>query len=400
MKKTYLDYAATSPVDPQVVKAMLPYWTLDYGNPSSPHSWGSKARSALKKSRNLVAKFLNCKSDEVIFTSCATEANNLSLKGAVESWQQVNKGKTPHIIVSSIEHHCVLDAALHLQKQGVKVTFVKVDKSGLVNPKEVEKILSKNTVLVSIIFGNNEIGTIQPIAEIGLMLKKYKDKNNYPLFHTDAVQAVQYLDLNVNRLHVDLLSASAHKFYGPKGVGFLYIKKGTSITKQQDGGSQEFAKRAGTENTAGIVGLAKALELVLKHKSMEVKRLTTLRDYLIKKLLFSIPDIQLTGHAKKRLPHIASFVVPGAEGEAMLLHLDDKSIAATSGSACSSGELKPSHVLLSLGIKPEVAHGSLRFSLGKYTTLKDIDNLIKVLPNIVRNLRIMNPLYKLNKYKK
>lgn len=395
MKRIYLDYAATSPVNPRVVTAMEPYWTQKAGNASSLHSWGREAKKALDKSRLTVAKFLNCLPEEVIFTSCATEANNLSLKGVIEAWKQRNLNQTPHIIISPIEHHCVLDASKHLAKNGVEVSWLKVDKYGLVDPKEVGKLIKKNTVLVSIMYGNNEVGTIEPISEIAKTINNLtmKQFNNRVYFHTDAVQAIQYLNCDVKELGVDLLSSSAHKFYGPKGVGFLYVKKGTPITRQQDGGGQEFNLRAGTENVAEIIGLAKALELAAVNKNKEAKRLINLRNYLAKGLLANIPQCQLTGHTEKRLPHIVSVVIPGAEGEAMLLHLDEKGVAASSGSACTSGTLDPSHVLLAMGIKAEVAHGSLRFSLGATTTKEDLDYLIKILPPIVKNLRKMNPLF-------
>lgn len=395
MKYIYLDYAATSPVDPQVLKAMASYWTTKSGNPSSLHSWGWEAKKALENSRKIVAKFLHCQPEEVIFLSCATEANNLVLKGMVEAWKSKNPKKTPHIIVSPIEHHCVLDSAKHLAKQGVEVSWLTVDKYGLVDPKEVEKLIKENTVLVSVMYGNNEVGTIEPIAEIAKIITHYPLPINHKiLFHTDAVQAIQYLDCNIKNLKVDFLSASAHKFYGPKGIGFLYIKKGINIIRQQDGGGQEFNLRAGTENIPEIVGLAKALKLAVKNKDKEKARLEKLRDYLIENCKLKIGNCLLTGHPKKRLPHIVSLVIPGAEGEAMLLHLDDLGIAASSGSACTSGNLEASHVLLAMGIKPEIAHGSLRISLGKSTKKEDLDYLIKVLPKIVEKLRGMNPLYK------
>jgi cysteine desulfurase len=394
VKRIYLDYAATSPVNPRVVAAMEPYWTQNAGNASSLHSWGREAKKALDKSRLTVAKFLNCLPEEVIFTSCATEGNNLSLKGVIEVWRQRNLNQTPHLIVSPVEHHCVLDASKHLAKNGAEVSWLHVDKYGLVDPKEVGKLIKKNTVLVSVMYGNNEVGTVEPIVDISKIISHHPLSINHKVyFHTDAVQAIQYLNCNVKDLGVDLLSSSAHKFYGPKGVGFLYIKKGTLITGQQDGGGQEFNLRAGTENVAEIVGLAKALELAAANKSKETKRLISLRNYLAKGLLANISQCQLTGHAEKRLPHIASVVIPGAEGEAMLLHLDEKGVAASSGSACTSGTLDPSHVLLAMGIRAEVAHGSLRFSLGSATTKKDLDYLIKILPPIVKNLRKMNPLF-------
>lgn len=394
MKKVYLDYAATNPVDQRVVKAMELFWNQQFANPNSLHGKGRQARKVIEKSRQLVAKFLNCQAREIIFTSGATEANNLALKGTVRAWQKQNPQKTPHLIVSSVEHHCVLDSAKALEKQGAEISWLKADKYGLVDPEEVKRLIKENTVLVSVMYGNNEMGTIEPIKEIGEKINSFRGKNKFPIFHTDAVQAIQYLDCEVKKLVVDFLSASAHKFYGPKGVGFLFVKKGTPIIRQQDGGSQEFNLRAGTENVPGIVGLAKALELVKLNKEKEKKRLTELRDYLIKQVLKKIPRSQLTGHPKKRLAHIASFVIPGVEGEAMLLHLDDQGIAASSGSACTSGTLEPSHVLLAMGIRSELAHGSLRFSLGKETTKQEIDYLLKVLPPIVSHLRKMAPKLK------
>jgi cysteine desulfurase len=393
MRKIYLDYAATTPAHPIVVKTMSSYWTKEFGNASSLHSYGQAAFKAIDHSRHIVAKFLNCDLEEVIFTSGATEANNLAIKGTIEAWQQEHPHKTPHLLVSPIEHHCVLDSVKHLNKQGIEVTWLTVDKDGLVDLEKLTAFIQRNTVLISVVYGNNEVGTIEPIKDIGSRLKDYriKTKSQYPLLHTDAVQAIQYLDCNVQIIGVDLLSSSAHKFYGPKGAGFLFIKKGTKVIRQQDGGSQEFNLRAGTANTAGIVGLGKALELASQNKEKEKARLTSLRDYLIQGLLNNIPQAQLTGHPSRRLPHIVSVVIPGAEGEAMLLHLDDRGIAASSGSACTSGSLDPSHVLLAMGIKPEIAHGSLRFSLGKYTTKKDLDYLLKVLPAIVKKLRKMAP---------
>lgn len=413
MKKIYLDYSATSPVDPQVVKAMLPYFANKFGNPSSLHSWGQEAKKAVEKSRQQVANLLGCLPKEIIFTSGATEANNLALKGVVEAWQKDHPGQKPHLIVSVIEHHCVLNTAKHLGQQGAEINWLKVDQDGLVDPNQVLKLIKSNTVLVCVMFANNEIGTIEPIREISLMVKKYKGFKKYPLIQTDAVQALQYLDCQVNHLGVDLLSASSHKFSGPKGVGFLYVRTGTRLIRQQDGGEgQEWGRRSGTENVAGIVGLGKALELAKKNREREVRRLTKLRDYLIENCVpavalrrhsseasvtsakagqLSVVSCQLTGHPTKRLPHLVSFVIPGAEGEAMLLHLNDQGIAASSGSACTAGDLRPSHVLLSLGIKPEIAHGSLRFSLGKETTKKDLDYVIKVLPGIVKKLREMAP---------
>ena len=382
--KVYLDYAATSPLDPQVLEAMIPYLKGKFGNASSLHSWGQEARAAIDRARGQVSEFLNCQPQEVIFTSCATEANNLALKGVTESRCQSVREETkefPHIIVSPIEHHCVYDAAKHLEKIGAaEVTWLPVDKYGLVDPSDVKQAIKENTVLVSVMYVNNEVGTIEPIAEIGKLLLPHI------LFHTDAVQAIQYLDCDVQKLGVDLLSMSAHKFYGPKGVGALYIRKGTPIVRQQDGGEQEYGMRAGTENVAGIVGLGRAIQLLGSQKS-KVKRL---RDKLIDGVL-KISNVHLTGHPEKRAPHIASFVIEKAEGEAMLLALDQEGIAASSGSACTSGLLEPSHVLTAMGISPELSHGSLRLSLGKDTTEGEIDYVLEKLPPIIERLRKMAP---------
>jgi cysteine desulfurase len=393
MRQVYLDYAATSPVDKNVVKAIQPYFSSKFGNPSSLHSWGQQAKKSLEASRKTAADFLNASMDEIVFTSSATEANNLVLKGAVSFWQKQNRNKTPHLIVSSAEHHCVLNTARVLEKQGAEVAWLKADKYGLVDIRQILDTVKANTVLVSVIYGNNEVGTINPINKIGQEIKKIRQEteSSYPYLHTDAVQAVQYLNMDVKTLGADLLSASAHKFSGPKGTGFLYVKKGTGLIRQQDGGGQEFGLRSGTENIPGIVGLAKALEIVKQKKEKEVKRLVKLRNGFIKRVLKEVPKAQLTGHPSKRLPHIASFVFPGAEGEAILLYLNDKGIAASSGSACTSGTLEPSHVLLSMGIKPEVAHSSIRFSLGADTSKKDLDYVVSALPGIINKLRKMAP---------
>ena len=385
--KVYLDYAATAPVDPQVFEAMEPFLKEKFGNPSSVHSWGQEARAAIDQAREQVSEFLSCQPQEVIFTSCATEASNLALKGVVEGTET----QKPHIIVSPIEHRCVYDAAKHLEKIGVaEVTWLPVDEYGLVDPEDVKKAIKENTVLVSVMYINNEIGTVEPIAEIGkiikLMNKEQRTISNHILFHTDAVQAIQYLDCDVQKLGVDLLSMSAHKFYGPKGIGALYIRKGTPIVRQQDGGEQEYGMRAGTENVVGIVGLGRAIQLLGSQKS----KVKGLRDKLVGGVL-KIPNVHLTGHPEKRAPHIASFVIEGAEGESILLLLDQEGIAVSSGSACTSGLLEPSHVLTAMGISPELAHGSLRFSLGKDTTAEEIDYVLEKLPPIVERLRKMAP---------
>ncbi len=381
--QVYLDHSATTPVDPQVFKAMKPYFTDKFGNPSSIHQCGQEAALAVEDSRKKISNFLNSSPEEIIFTSGATEANNLAQRGLIEKLQ----GK--HIVVSSVEHHSVLDTAKFLQKNNVELTWLPVDKNCRTSVEKLKKAIQPNTVLVSVMYVNNEVGTIQPIEKLVNYVKSI-DQKIY--FHTDAVQAVQYLDCDVKRLGIDLLSLSAHKFYGPKGSGLLYIRSGTPIAPQITGGRQEKNKRAGTENVAGIVGMAKAMELVDKNKEDTKSKTQNLADKIIKGLTENIPNIELTGHKTKRAPHIVSFTIPGIEGESMLLMLDDKGIAASSGSACTSGSLKPSHVLTAMGIKPEIAHGSLRISLGKYNTEKHVDYLIQTLPPIVKKLRKMSPL--------
>lgn len=388
MKKVYLDNAATTPVDPEVFRSMKPYFSQKFGNASEPHIWGQEAKKAIDQAREQVAKFLGCKSGEIIFTSCATESINLAHKGLVEA---IGNRKA-HIITSSVEHKAVLETCKHLEKLGIaKVTYLPVDEYGLIKVADVEKAIKPETILISVMYVNNEAGTIEPIEEIGRVLMEInKSRKNKIYFHTDATQAIQYLDCSVDKLKVDLLSFSGHKIYAPKGIGVLYVKKGTPLIRQQDGGWQEYRLRAGTENVPYIVGLGKAIELVVKNQKLVVKRLSDLRDKLIKKVL-QIPGTKLTGHPTQKAPHIASFVVKGVEGEAILLHLSDKGVAASSGSACTSGLLKPSHVLTAMGIPAQLSHGSLRFSLGKDTIEQDVGYTIKVLPGIIKKLRQMAP---------
>lgn len=393
MKKVYLDYAATTPLDQRVLKAMMPYLKDKFGNASSIHLWGQEAKMALERSRKTVAKFLHCQIKEVIFTSCSTESINLAHKGLVEGVKDKGFNGLPHIITSQIEHKAVLETCKHLEKISLaKVTYLPVDKYGMIKPEDIKKAIIRNTILVSIIYINNEVGTVQAIQDVTKTINSQQLKaKNKIYFHIDATQAIQYLDCNVKNLKVDMLSLTGHKFYGPKGIGVLFVKRGTPLIRQQDGGGQEYKLRSGTENIAYIIGLAKAIELAEKNKQQVVLKVSKLRDRLIKGVL-KIPRALLTGHSQKRAPHIASFIFPGAEGEAILLHLDSQGIAASSGSACTSGELKPSHVLTAMGFKPEIAHSSVRFSLGKKTTNKDIDYVIKVIPGIIKNLRRMNPL--------
>ncbi len=390
-KKIYLDYAATTPVDAEVLQTMLPYFSEEFGNASSLHSFGRTAADAVFAARESAAHFFKCSEEEIIFTSGATESNNLAIKGVLRAYNKnkKNKGKIPHIITTVFEHSCVLKTCQKLEKEGsTEVTYLPVYADGIIKASDVEKSIKENTLLISIMHVNNEIGTVQPIAQIGKLLAHLNEKREEKIiFHTDATQAVAYFDTNVKRLGVDLLSMSAHKIYGPKGAGMLYVKKGTKITQIQDGGAQEFALRAGTLNSTGIVGLGKAIEVLEKSKKKEVKKIKELRDYLIKKVLKEIPGTRLNGSRSKRSPNNANFSFSDVEGESLLLYLDADGIAASTGSACSSGSLSPSHVLLALGLKPEQAHGSLRVSLGKYTTKKELVIFVTKLKKVLEKLR-------------
>lgn len=384
MKKlVYLDHNATTPTDPEVVKAMLPYFNEQYGNPSSIYRFAQIANEAKENARDKVAKILNAKPEEIIFTSSGTEADNFAIKGIAYA----NKNKGNHIITSKIEHHAVLNTCKWLEKQGFRVTYVGVDKYGIVDLDELRDAITDKTILITIMHANNEIGTIEPIAEISEIAK---EKGIY--FHTDAVQTVGKIDTDVAKLGVDLLSLSGHKFYGPKGVGALFIRKGVKIESLLHGGHHERNKRASTENVPGIVGLGKACEIIMKKR--EEKEIQILRDTLYQGLAERIDDIVLNGHPTQRLAGTLSICVKYVEGESMLLNLDLEGIAASSGSACTSGALEPSHVLLAIGISPEVAHGSLRFSLGHGNTKEDVDRVIEVLPRIVKKLREMSPFWK------
>lgn len=384
MERIYLDYAATAPCDPQALKAMEPYFFEKYGNASSLHSFGQEAKKGVEDSREALASFLGARPDEIVFTSGGTESDNFALKGVASALEK----KGNHIITSNIEHHAVSEPCKFLEKKGFSVTYIPVDKFGLVSPDDVRKAITDKTILISIMHANNEIGTIQPIAEIG---KIAKEKG--VCFHTDAVQTVGHIPVNVNELNVDLLSLSAHKFYGPKGVGALYIKKGTRIDRFLHGGDQEKGRRASTHNTTGIVGLGKAIELCLKNMDAEVKLQSGLRDKLIKEVQGRIKDVLLNGHPAKRLPNNVNFSIKYIEGESILLNLDLVGIAASTGSACTSTSLEPSHVLLAIGLSHEVAHGSLRITMGRWTKESDINYLLEHLPKIVAKLRAMSPLY-------
>ncbi len=389
IKQIYLDYAATTPVDPAVLRTMKPYFSNKFGNPMSLHSYGQEAREAVEKARKQAADFLHCDPDEIIFTSGATESNNLTLKGVVKAYY-VKYNKKPHIITTQFEHHCVLESCLALEKNNeAEITYLPVYKDGIVRVGDVKKVIKKNSILVSIMYVNNETGTVQPIAEIGKYLNIYNNRltaNSKILFHTDATQAVNYFNCDVKKLNVDLLSLSGHKIYGPKGIGALYIKKGTLIKRIQDGGEQENKLRAGTHNVPGIVGLGSAIAEIKNQKS-KIKIIKDLRDYLIKRILIEIPNSYLNGSQKFRSPNNANFRFDNMEGESLVLALDMEGIAASTGSACTSSTLEPSHVLMALGLKHEQAHGSLRLTLGKDTTKKDIDLTIDKLKNTIKNLR-------------
>jgi len=375
-----MDHAATTPVAQEVLEAMKPYFTEKYGNASSIHDFGQEAKDALEDSRIKVAKLIGANPDEIIFTSGGTESDNMAIKGTV--WASRDKN---HIITSRIEHHAVLHTCEFLEKQGFKVTYLPVDKYGLVKPAQVEKAIKKNTAMVSVMHANNEIGTIEPVAEIG---KICRDAG--VLFHTDAVQSFGKIPIDVKKMNIDLLSASAHKLYGPKGVGCLYVRKEVNIKPLIHGGEHEFGMRSGTENIAGIVGFAKACEIANKNMARWTEHETKLRDKLIEGCL-KIPGSRLNGHPEKRLPNNANFCFSDIEGESMVIHLSMKGIAASTGSACSSKSLKPSHVLTAIGLSPKNAHGSLRLTLGKDNTEHDIDYLLNVLPHIVKNLRRISP---------
>ncbi len=376
----YLDHSATTAVDPHVVEAMLPYWTQSYGNPSSVYGLGRRAAAALEDARARIARLLNCLSAEIIFTGSGTESDNLALRGVALA--AAVKGKR-HIITSSVEHHAVLHTADDLaQHFDLDVTYLPTDRHGLVDPAAVAAAIRPDTALVSVMYANNEIGTLQPIAEVGAVARQH----GVPC-HTDAVQAGGLLSLDVQALGADLLSLSAHKFYGPKGVGLLYVRRGTKLWPTQTGGSQERGRRAGTENVAYIVGMAAALELAQAEREAESVRLTALRDRLLNGLLARIPDAELTGHPMRRLPGHASLVIRGVEAEALLIALDLAGVAASSGSACASGSPTPSHVLTALGYSPQEAMGALRLTLGRENTAADVDFVTERLPAIVARLR-------------
>jgi cysteine desulfurase len=387
MNKVYMDYASSTPVDPEVLDAMLPYFNEIYGNASSLHSFGVEAYTAVEKSRKKVGDLLNANADEIIFTSGGTESDNFAVKGIAFLNKNKRSSTGPHIITSAIEHPAVLETCRHLEKLGFKVKYLPVDEYGVIDLDELEQSISKNTFLITIMYANNEIGTIEPVEEIGKIAKE-RDI----VFHTDAVQAISKLPIDVDKLGIDLLSVSSHKIYGPKGVGALYLRKGVKLQPIFHGGGHEKKLRSSTYNTPGIVGLGKACELARTRMVKDVEQLITLRDSLIKKVL-NVEESYLNGHPEKRLANNAHFRFTAIEGESLLLKLNDKGVAASTGSACSSKTLEVSHVLTAIGLDPAEAHGSLRLTLGRSSKREDVSYVAEVLPEIVESLRQMSPLW-------
>jgi cysteine desulfurase len=383
-KRIYLDHAATTYTNKEVLNEMLPYFTEYFGNPSSVHQFGREVKKSIDVARDRVAKAIGALPEEIYFTAGGSEADNLAIKGVAYA----NKSKGNHIITTKIEHPAVLETCEQLEKEGFEVTFLDVDQYGVVSPEAVRNAIKDNTILISVMYANNEIGTIQPISEIAQIAN---EKKIY--FHTDAVQAIGSIRINVKEQNIDMLSMAGHKFYGPKGVGALYVRKGVKLISIIHGGSQERKRRAGTENVPGIIGIGKAIELAYQKFDENNARITMLRDKLIKGIMEKVPYTRLNGHAENRLPNNTNFCFEYIEGESLLLNLDMKGIAGSSGSACSSGSLEPSHVLLAIGLPHEIAHGSLRLSLGEVNTEEDIEYVLQVLPEIVDRLRQMSPLY-------
>lgn len=381
-KRIYLDYAATTPVDPRAEKAMIPFLSQKYGNTMSLHSFGREAKEALENSRRVIANFIGAKSEEIIFTSSASESNNFALKGLALA----NKTRGRHLIISPIEHPCILESASWLKEQRFRITKLPVDKYGLVNPKDVKKAIKRDTILVSVMHANNEIGTIEPIKEIGEICK---EREVY--FHTDAAQSFGKIPINVKKINIDLLTASSHKIYGPKGAAFLFVRDKIKIKPLLHGGGHEFGLRSSTVNVPAIIGFAEAAKICKREIKKESKRLSRLRDKLIKGILSTIEKSYLNGHPQKRLFNNANFWFSFVEGESIVFELDSRGIAASTGSACSSEKLQASHVLLAIGLKHQEAHGSLRLSLGRWTKEKDINFVLKVLPSIIKKLRKISP---------
>ena len=383
-KLIYLDNAATTKTAPEVVEAMLPYFTEYYGNPSSVYSFAAQNKEVITQQREIIANALGAKTEEIYFTAGGSESDNWALKATAEAYG--NKGK--HIITTKIEHHAILHSAEYLEKRGYEVTYLDVDEYGVVKLDDLKAAIRPDTILISVMFANNEIGTIQPIKEIGEIAHEHGI-----LFHTDAVQAFGQVPINVDECHIDMLSASGHKLNGPKGIGFLYIRKGVKIRSFVHGGAQERKRRAGTENVPGIVGIGTAIERAVHTMQERTKKETEVRDYLIKRVLEEIPYTRLNGHPTKRLPNNANFSFQFIEGESLLIRLDMKGICGSSGSACTSGSLDPSHVLLAIGLPHEIAHGSLRLTLNEEITKEDIDYVVDSLKEIVAYIRQMSPLY-------
>lgn len=391
MKIRYFDHAATTGVKEEVLKEMIPYFGLDFGNASSVYSIGRKSKRAIEDARDKVARAIHANPREIYFTSCGSESDNLALKGVMRA----NKEKGNHIITTKIEHPAILHTCKSLEKEGYEVTYLNVDQDGMIRLEELEQAIKKNTVLISIMFANNEIGTIEPIKEAAAIAKKHD-----VLFHTDSVQAIGNASIDVEDMQIDLLSMSAHKFYGPKGVGALYVRNGVNFDKIQDGGHQERDKRAGTENVAGIVGLGKAIELATKNLNEYNKKLTDLREYYFEKLGENISDIKINGHREKRLPGNANVSFRYVDGESLLFNLDMQGICASSGSACSSGSLDPSHVLLAIGLPAEYTKGALRITFGEENTKEDVDFLVENLKKIIAHIRSLDSEYKKKMQKK
>lgn len=383
-KKIYLDNAATTATRTEVVEAMLPYFTERFGNPSSVYEFASQNKTTINEARDIIADSLGANSADIYFTAGGTESDNWAIKATADAYKE----KGNHIITSKIEHHAVLHTCEYLEKNGFEVSYIDVDENGIIKLGELEKAIRPTTILITVMFANNEIGTIQPIKEIGEIAKA-----NKVLFHTDAVQAYTQLDINVNDLNIDMLSASAHKINGPKGIGFLYIKKGLKLRSYVHGGGQERSRRAGTENVPAIVGFAKAVEIAQETMKQRVEKELELRDYLINHMLESVPYARLNGDRTRRLPNNVNISFQFIEGESLLIMLDMKNICASSGSACTSGSLDPSHVLLAIGLPHEIAHGSLRLTLNEYTTKEELDYVVENTKVIVEKLRSMSPLY-------
>jgi len=418
-KRIYMDHAAAAPMDKRVKKAMEPYWTENFGNPNALYKEGLIARNAMETAREDIAKILGARAKEIIFTNGGTESDNLAIFGVVHAMtggvrkltslrtdeegnpteakfpnSSLSSVSRPHIITTKFEHHAVLNSCKRLEKEGFEVTYLDVGKEGVVNPKDVAKALKPETILVSIMYANNEIGTVQPIREIAKAVRDFKKKNGavFPYFHTDACQAPGYLDINVERLGVDLMTINGSKIYGPKGIGLLYAKNGIKLEPLLYGGEQERKLRPGTENVPAIAGLAEALKIADQDREKESTRLVKLRDYFIGRLLGEIPKTVLNGHPIQRLPNNINVSILDAEGESIVLYLDEAGVACSTGSACTSESLEPSHVILAIGKPHAYAHGAMRFSLGRSTTKKDIDYVMEVLPDIIKKLRMFSPV--------